>query len=166
MMPPKKFRFGERPEVSTGPVDAPTQIALTLEDAQNLDAYVGKIKETVSILRTEIDAIKEGQLEVVSDVFEEKSKVLKWLELRTPLVEPFLNHDAATKLNIKGHLAELKQHIEEDGAMLSRMAVAARTILREVDKINNRNGLGGVYGKTGEKLGATTGGKIRLDREL
>jgi flagellar biosynthesis/type III secretory pathway chaperone len=166
MTPPKKFRFGERRDSAAGPVKVPGQIALTAEDEQNLDAYVVKIKETVAILRKEINAIKGGELDVVSNVFEEKSKILKWLELRTPLVEPFLHHEAAQKRNIKTHLAELKKHIEEDGAMLSRMAVAARTILREIEKINNRNGLGGVYGKTGEKLGSASSTKMRIDREF
>ena len=161
MIPRKKFRFGEREAVNPA---AP--IALTNEDAQNLDAYVGKIKETVTILRREIDAIKAGELEVVGQVYEEKSKVLKWLELRTPLIEPFLHHEAASNLGIREHLAVLKKNIEEDDALLSRMAVAARTVLREVEKITNRNGLSGVYGKSGHKRGAATGGAVNLDQEL
>lgn len=161
MIPRKKFRFGERD------ASAPSaQMQLTAEDEQNLDAYVAKIKETVAILRMEMDAIKEGELETVSTLFDEKSKVLKWLELRTPLVEPFLTHEFAQKLNIKGHLIELRKYIEEDGAMLSRMAVAARTVLREIEKINNRNTLGGVYGKSGEKIGNASGGRINVDEEL
>lgn len=165
MKPRKKFRFGERPDTAPS-VENESTIALTPEDAANLDDYVSKIKETVVILHKEIDAIKNGELEVITNVFDEKSKILKWLELRTPLVEPFLNHEFAQKINIKGHLAELKRSIEEDGAMLSRMAVAARTILREVEKINNRNGLGGVYGKSGQKVAGNTGPKMRIDREL
>ncbi|KAJ02020.1 flagellar biosynthesis protein FlgI [Sulfitobacter mediterraneus] len=165
MNAPKKFRFGERMDA---PVQGGTanQMPLTRQDEQNLDEYVGKIKETVTILRSEITAIKNGELEVVSNVFDEKSKVLKWLELRTPLVEPFLNHEAAKKRNLKKHLAELKKFIEEDDAMLSRMAVAARTILREVEKITNRNGLGGVYGKSGRKLSDAPKGKMRIDQEF
>lgn len=162
MIPPKKFRFGERMEQA----NQAGQMVLTAEDEQNLDAYVGKIRETVDILRKEIAGIKEGNLEVVSEVFEEKSKILKWLELRTPVVEPFFHHDFAQKLNIKGHLAELKNKIEEDGALLSRMAVAARTVLREVEKINNRNNLGGVYGKSGQKVSGEKAQRVNVDREL
>ncbi len=163
MTPRKKFRFGKRPETAA---NSDALIALTKEDEANLDAYVGKIQETVTILRKEITAINNGELEVISNVYDEKSKVLKWLELHTPLVEPFLNHDIARKLKIREHLADLKKNIEEDGAMLSRMAVAARTILREVNKIRDRNGLGDVYGKSGQKLSSKTGGKMRIDREF
>jgi hypothetical protein len=163
MTPRKKFRFGDRPPIN---VKAEAPIALTAEDEANLDAYVDKIQETVAILRKEITAINNGELEVISNVFEEKSKVLKWLELRTPLVEPFLNHEFARKLKIKEHLGDLKKYIEEDGAMLSRMAVAARTILREVDKVTNRNSLGDLYGKSGRKMGANASGKLEIDREF
>lgn len=165
MTPQKKFRFGERglDAVAGGET---AQTALSKVDEQNLDEYVNKIKETVTLLRSEITAIKNGELEVITDVFDEKSRVLKWLELRTPLIEPFLNHGFAKRLNIKEHLAELKKNIEEDGAMLSRMAVAARTVLREVEKINNRNGLDGVYGKSGQKMGAAGSGKKNIDRKF
>ncbi|GAA6176185.1 flagellar biosynthesis protein FlgI [Sulfitobacter pacificus] len=159
----KKFHFGER---ATTDSKAEAPIALTAEDEANLDAYVDKIQETVAILRKEITAINEGELEVISNVFEEKSKILKWLELRTPLVEPFLNHDIARKLKIKEHLGELRKYIEEDGVMLSRMAVAARTILREVEKVSNRNELGNVYGKSGKKMSANSSGAPGIDREF
>jgi ABC-type phosphate transport system auxiliary subunit len=163
MIPRKKFRFGERQAAPTAP-DA--LIALTAKDEANLEAYVAKIKETVAILREEISAIKAGELEVISNVFDDKSRVLKWLELHTPLVEPFLNHEIAQKSNIKRHLTDLKKEIEEDGAMLSRMAVAAKRILREVEKINNRNGLGDIYGKSGQKVSGVSGRKMRIDYEL
>ena len=161
MIPRKKFRFGER-----GQADADDRINLTAEDEQNLGAYVEKIEESIAILRKEMDAIRNGELEQVSALFDEKSKVLKWLELRTPLVEPFLHHEIARKLNIKAHLIELKKNIEEDGAMLSRMALAARTVLREVEKIHNRNSLGGVYGKSGEKIAGAGGTRVSLDEKL
>ena len=161
MIPRKKFRFGERDNRKPT-----TQIQLTAEDEKNLDAYVTKIQETVAILQKEMNAIKDGELETVSQLFDEKSKVLKWLELRTPLVEPFLNHEFSRKLDIKGHLIDLRKNIEEDGAMLSRMAVAARTVLREIEKINNRNNLGGVYGKSGEKISGASGARLNVDEKL
>lgn len=161
MIARKKFRFGER--IGAG---GAAEIPLTQEDAQNLETYVVRIRETIAILRHEIDGIKAGNLEVVGEVFEEKSKVLKWLELRTPLVEPFLKHELASRLKIREHLAELRSSIEEDGAILSRMAVAARTVRREMEKITKRNGLDNVYGKSGQKLSNTGSGKSGLDQEL
>lgn len=161
MMQPKTYRFADQ-----GRPDQGTEIALTEKDAENINQYVGKIRETVDLLRHEIDAIKAGELEVIGQIFEEKSRKLKWLELRTPLIEPFLDHEFAQKLSLRPLLAELKRNIEEGGAMLARMAIAARTIRREVEKIHNRNGLDNVYGKTGEKLAGGAGQKLKLDQEL
>lgn len=157
----KKFRFGERPNNLDD-----TNLRITPEDAQNLESYVSTIKHTLSILRQEIDAVKAGKLEVIGEVFEEKSKALKWLELHTPLVEPFLNHDLAGRLKIKEHLSELRQRIEEDGTILERMAIAAKTIRREVEKITKRNGLENVYGQSGQKLSGSPSAKASLDQEL
>ena len=161
----KKFRFGDRSNAAQQ--NAPAgELTLTPEDETNLLDYMSKIKETVDILQYEIAAIKKGDLAVVGEVFERKERALKWLELRTPLIEPFLNHEFSEKLMIRKNLSELKKNIEEDDAMLSRMAIAARTILREFEKIINRNGLNGVYGKTGQKLGKTSTLQMSVDQKF
>ncbi len=161
----KKFRFGDRTEgvLAQG---ASTEPVLSPEDDANLHEYVVKIDETVALLKFEIAEIKKGNIEVVRDLFEKKERALKWLELRTPLVEPFLNHAVFEKLAIQQKLSELKRNIEEDDAMLSRMAVAARTIMREFEKIINRNGLDGVYGKSGQKLGKTSALNLSVDKKF
>lgn len=161
----KKFRFGDRSNAAQQ--NAPAgELTLTPEDETNLLDYMSKIKETVDILQYEIAAIKKGDLAVVGEVFERKERALKWLELRTPLIEPFLNHEFSENLMIRKNLSELKKNIEEDDAMLSRMAIAARTILREFEKIINRNGLNGVYGKTGQKLGKTNTLQMSVDQKF
>lgn len=165
MIAPKKFRFGERQPMATAD-GTPGPLILTPEDETNLDTYVVKIGETIKILREEIAAIKKGELKVVTSLFEEKSKSLKWLELHTPLVEPFLDHAAAKQRDLKTHMAHLKENIEENGALLSRMAITVKTILREHEKILNRNGLGGVYAKSGEKVSVNAGPEMKIDREF
>lgn len=165
MIPPKKFRFGER-RAERAPQPSGAPLSLTVEDETNLDTYVTKIAETVEILRKEIAAIKKGDLKVVTSLFDDKSKSLKWLELHTPLVEPFIDHVAAQKRNLRQHMAALKEIIEENDALLSRMAITVKTILREYDKALNRNGLGGVYAKTGEKVSVQSGPEMKVDREF
>lgn len=165
MIAPKKFRFGERQPapISDG---IPAPLVLTAEDETNLDTYVVKIGETIEILRQEIAAIKKGELKTITSLFEEKSKSLKWLELHTPLIEPFLDHAAARQRDLRTHMAALKESIEENGALLSRMAITVKTILREHEKILNRNGLGGVYAKSGEKVSVNLGPEMKIDREF
>ena len=160
----RTFRFGQRGSSPEG--EATDQPALTPQDEENIHAYVAKIHDTIDVLNREIDAIKAGDLDVVSAIFEEKSRALKWLELQTPLVEPFIDHPIMTELEVKRHLRHLKSAIEEDSAILSRMAVAARTILREVKKISNRNDLDGNYGKMGQRVSGVADKNMRVDQKF
>ena len=159
----KTFRFSQRANASAS--SSPNQLALTPEDEDNLRGYVDKIEETIEVLEREIQAIKGGDLGIVSTVFDEKARLLKWLELQTTLVEPFINQPIAQELEIKHHLSRLKKYVEEDSTMLSRMAVAARTILREVEKISNRNELDGNYGKLGQRVSGQSGNNMRVDQK-
>ena len=46
------------------------------------------------------------------------------------------------------------------------MAVAARTILREVKKISNRNALDGNYGKMGQRVSGVADKNMRVDQKF
>jgi len=163
-MTPRTFRFGQRGTAPEG--EAPDQLVLTPQDEENIHAYVSKIHDTIDVLNREVDAIKAGNLDVVSAIFDEKSRALKWLELQTPLVEPFMDHPIMVELEVKAHLKQLKGAIEEDSAILSRMAVAARTILREVKKISNRNALDGNYGKMGQRVSGVADKNMHVDQKF
>lgn len=161
----RKFRIGDRIEARR---NAPREedAALTDEDKANLDSFAAKLAEATSLLRMEIAGITRDNLNVVNDVYEEKAAVLKWLELRMPLVDPFLHHEEARLLDLPGLLAEFQRAAKEDTELLSRMAIAANTIVREYEKASDRNGLSGNYGKSGHKFGAEVDSRIQLDREL
>ncbi|MGD9864213.1 MAG: flagellar biosynthesis protein FlgI [Pseudodonghicola sp.] len=141
-------------------------VVLTEEDEANIDAFVVKVGEAVALLNEEIAALRSGRLQMVGELFDRKSALLKWLELRMPLVEPFLAHEAAKSRGLPARLAELQRAVSEDSALLQRMARAAGTIVREIRKATERSGLGGLYGKSGQKIGDRTGGQLRIDREF
>lgn len=164
MLGTRKFRIGERMEARRG-AEAGGAV-LTPEDLANLDGFVAKVSEAVTLLNQEIAAIGDGRLGVVSELFDQKAAILKWLELRMPLVEPFLKHPEAQARQLPGRLAELQQAVAEDSALLSRMATAAGTIVREIEKATNRNSLNGLYGKSGQKIGNTPDREMRIDREF
>jgi hypothetical protein len=165
MLERRKFRFSDRSQarLSSGQQQG---ALLTAEDAANLDAFAIKLQEAIDLLTEEVTAIGEGRLNVVSDIFSQKAALLKWLELKLPLIEPFMNHEGTKERGLPGLLAELKGIASEDGALLSRMSTAAGTIVREIEKATNRNNLHGTYGKSGEKIGKPVGQEIHLDREL
>ncbi len=140
---------------------APTEL-----DIQNIDAFATKITEAVSLLKQEIAGINEGKLNIVSELHNQKAGILKWLELKMPLIEPFMNDDAVKARRLPDRLAELKEAVSENNALLSRMSVAAGTIVREIEKAQQRHSLSGLYGKSGRRIGADSSRSRALDKEL
>jgi len=161
----RKFRIGQRAEARRGAAEAGNRV-LTSEDEANIDAFAAKVGEAIDLLNEEIAAIRAGKFQRVGELFERKSALLKWLELRVPLVEPFLSHDMAKDSGLPARLAELQKVVSEDGVLLQRMALAAGNIVREIRKATERSGLTGLYGKSGQKIAAQPGGRLRIDREF
>lgn len=161
----RRFRIGGRMQARRDTVAAGATV-LTAEDEANIAAFTAKVGETVELLNQEVAALTEGRFHVVSELFERKASLLKWLELRVPLVEPFLQHEVAKSRGLPERLADLQRAVSEDSAMLKRMATAAGTIVREIRKASERSGLGGLYGKSGQKIGGQDGGRLRIDREF
>ncbi|NRB02725.1 MAG: flagellar biosynthesis protein FlgI [Rhodobacteraceae bacterium] len=143
------FRFGKR-QTALAATASSGAVLPTAEDMGNIKAYTQKIQEVLTLLSQEISAIKAGELDQVTALFEQKTALFKWLELRTPLIEPFLNNEAAKQHRMDDLLKELRDRIEEDTLLLSRMASAAKAIVREMEKANERRGLDGLYGQSGK----------------
>lgn len=164
MIAARQFRMGERQKSRTGSAGDPATL-----DLENIDAFAAKLSEAIALLKKETGAIKEGELHIVSEMFEEKSGIMKWLELKKPLVEPFLKKDAALVRRLPELLDELRETVTENSAMLSRMADAAGAVAREIEKATQRHSLDGLYGKSGRKLGdqsEQTVSKMTIDREF
>ncbi|MDC0739469.1 flagellar biosynthesis protein FlgI [Cognatishimia sp. SS12] len=139
---------------------------LTERDVENLDAFAVKLDEAVALLQREIEAINSGALSMVSDLYEEKSAILKWLELKMPLVEPFMSTDPAITRKLPEKLQGLKDIVAENSALLSRMAQAAGSVVREIEKATQRHSLNGLYGKSGQKLNDPKVAKMTIDQEF
>jgi hypothetical protein len=99
-------------------------------------------------------------------MYEEKSGLLKWLELKRPLVEPFVKKDAARTRRLPELLDELRGAVTENTSLLSRMADAAGSVAREIEKATQRHSLNGLYGKSGQKVSDQTVSKMTIDREF
>lgn len=161
MIATRQFRMSARKQSRTGAADDPTPM-----DLQHIDAFAEKIKEAVALLRNEIDAINAGNLDVVSESYEKKSGLLKWLELKRPLVEPFIKKDAAIARRLPELLEDLRVAVTENSSLLSRMAEAAGSVAREIEKATQRHSLNGLYGQSGKKVADSTVTKMTIDREF
>ena len=165
MISQRQFRVAGRKQNRTSG-QGTVAIAPTELDLQNIDAFASKISEAVSVLKQEIAGINDGQLNIVSELYNQKAGILKWLELKMTLIEPFMNDDAVKARRLPDRLAELKEAVSENNALLSRMSVAAGTIVREIEKAQNRHSLNGLYGKSGRRIGADGSRSRALDKEL
>jgi len=99
---------------------------------------VAKIHRYNDVLNREIDAIKAGDLDVVSAIFEEKSRAAEMVgTVKTPAGRAFYSdHPIMTELGGQAHLKHPQSAIERKTSAIVVLAwrVAARTILREVKK--------------------------------
>jgi hypothetical protein len=139
---------------------------LAADDQEHLRLYAKRLDEAITVLRQEVAAIGNGKYHIVGELFSEKVELLKWLELRAPVVEPFLTHPTAQEMKIPEKLRGFKAVLKEDSELLSRMANAAATIVREIHKVLDRNSLEGIYGSSGEKLSKNKNRPLALDREI
>ncbi len=155
----RKRMQARRETSASGPV-------LTEEDDANLAAFEANIDATLDLLHDEIAAVEAGHLDRVTELYDRKADLLKRIELKIPVVEPFLAAavDAAPALREK--VRRLKGAVQENSVLLSRMSEATRDIVREIEKIRNRHSLDGLYGKSGKPVTGQDGQQLRIDKEL
>lgn len=165
MISQRQFRMSSRKQTAGSGQGAMT-LAPTELDIQNIDDFAAKLGEAVSLLKQEIAGINDGNLNIVSELYNQKASILKWLELKMPLVEPFMEDDVVRTRRLPTRLAELKEAVSENNALLSRMSAAAGTVVREIEKAQQRHSLSGLYGKSGRRIGAESGRSRTLDKEL
>lgn len=102
------------------------------------------------ILRDEIAAITAGRLGEVTEIYPQKTALLAEVEKAFATPDPILrDHPQSAELRQK--LAELRELIAQDHALLEKMATATGAIIDELDRIRDRHSLSGVYGPDGEK---------------
>ena len=124
--------------------------ALTRDDEENIAAFEQLIRDAIQLLEKEQVALKSGVIADVARFYQAKSHILKLLELRQPLIEPFLKEKIPQIESLRDLLREFSAQLIENGRRLEGMALASRAINAELDRIRNRNSLQGIYDKRGK----------------
>jgi len=148
------IRLRERRQRAGGDEDP----ALTSDDESNITEFEGLVRKTNALLQRENEALGRGEVERVAEFFSAKQELLKFLQLRQPLVEPFLRKQIPEIVTLRDHVKELSENLKRNGQLLSGMAEASRSIVSEVERIRKRQGLDGIYDKSGQirpNLGST-----------
>lgn len=129
---------------------------LTDEDRDNLDRFQEVLARTLDLLGAENAALGLGDTATVAELYDEKARLLKTLELHQPRVEPFLRDGGEHTASLRDLIRSLADQLQVNGRLLKGMAEASRAIMDEVERARSRQSLHGLYDKTGQLL--PTGG--------
>ncbi|WP_292291560.1 hypothetical protein [Marivita sp.] len=124
--------------------------ALTAEDRGNIESFEALLSQTLALLSSENEALVVGDVGAVAGFYEEKAHLLKSLELRQPAIEPFLREGPDVTGNLRDLIRELADQLQVNGRLLQGMAKASEAILGEIERTRSREGLRGLYDKSGQ----------------
>lgn len=158
-------RFRKRMQARRDDISADGPV-LTEEDDANLAAFEANIDATLDLLHEEIAAIEAGHLDRVTELYDRKADLLKRIELKIPVIEPFLEASEHAAPTLREKLRQLKVAVQDNSVLLSRMSDATRDIVREIEKIRNRHSLDGLYGKSGKPVTGQDGPQMHIDKEF
>ena len=163
---PRRFRMSERLLARRENQISGHQLVVTAEDERNLLEFSHDVASVTQLLQKELAEVVNGELEVVSRLLPEKLKLMNSIELRMPVVEPFLLTGFAQNLQLPKQLVEFKASADKNTAHLERMAQAVGKIVREIRRATERHGLDGLYGMTGQKLTNAGGQTQKVDNKF
>ncbi|MFD2739548.1 hypothetical protein ACFSUD_08215 [Sulfitobacter aestuarii] len=124
--------------------------SLTGEDEANIAAFEQLVQSTLTLLRAENDALGAGDVDRIAQLFGEKEELMKALEQRQPVIEPFLQDGGDNVSRLRELLGELAAQLTENGRLLRGMAEASSSILGEIEQLRKRESLDGIYDRAGK----------------
>jgi len=121
-----------------------------LPPAQALEHEAG-VKDLIILLSKEINAINNGDLDYVVELYKQKTNLLERLEAATPEINAQLREETDRREELRSNLMELHALVRKDAQLLANMTEATREIIAEIARIRGRHSLDGLYSSTGEK---------------
>jgi hypothetical protein len=133
-------------------------------DKEQFELFVNNLDNMIEILKLENFAIHSGDLDTVNKLHEDKKDGLRQLEIKTPIIEEYMKFK--NDPGVKEKIGFLKELIDNNGILLERMSFAARNITYEINKIQNKHSLDGLYEKSGRKIEENFTINKKLDQNL
>jgi flagellar biosynthesis/type III secretory pathway chaperone len=124
------------------------------------------IDRLARLLHDEIAAIAAGQLEIVRDLYPQKVAMLAELEESTATVEARLVIGGPVAAELREKLESLHALIRKDHALLERMTEATGRAARELARIRDRHGLGGLYEASGSRRKQDVASLPQVDQSI
>lgn len=130
------------------------------------DAADSIIDRLARLLRDEIAAIGAGKLETVRELYPDKVALMAELEAVTGRIEDRLSRGDDGAAALRERLDELHVLIRKDHALLERMTEATGSVARELARIRERHGLGGLYDNSGSTSKSGVSAPQQLDKSI
>lgn len=160
-------RFARRMQERASRLAAPRNATrLTAEDEENLAGFEDNVARVAALLDEETAVINAGRLDQVERFIAPKAELLKKIELRLPVVEPFLQEAVASRPELREKLVHLRRRAVENANIIRRMSEATTAIIDEVSRIRDRHSLSGLYEKSGRKVVTGDAKMQRIDKAL
>lgn len=109
------------------------------------------VTELLKLLKEEITAINNGDLDRVTALFDQKTNLLKRLDQASLEIEAQLKTETQVARELRKNLTELNGLIRKDSQLLANMVEATREIKSVIVKIRKRHSLDDLYSVDGEK---------------
>ncbi len=109
------------------------------------------IEELIVLLNEEITSLNNGSLDRVVDLYDQKTELLKIMEVASPTIEKQIRSETNKATGLRENLAKLYTLVRKNAKMLENMTEATREVIDEIARIRDRHGLGGLYKPDGEK---------------
>ena len=124
------------------------------------------IERLTRLLRDEIAAITAGTLEKVLELHAEKVSLLAELEEATTGLQARLEAGGERGAELRDQLEELHALVRRDHALLERMTRATERAGKELARIRDRHGLGGLYEASGSRRKGAVAAAQQIDQSV
>ncbi|EYD73659.1 flagellar protein FlgN [Limimaricola hongkongensis] len=135
--------------------------AQDVADAPGFDADIAALTD---LLEAEIAEIRTGDLSRVAGRLEEKSALAARLDAAGPEIGAALDDEDGDGL--RARLDALAALIARDAALLERMREITAEVNRELSRLRDRHGLGGLYGADGHRSARDTLSRASMDKSV
>lgn len=127
---------------------------------------IEEIKDLIALLKREIAVIQEGDLDLLSEIMPEKAKLVDKLEARADELEALAAQENHQSKELRGLLVELRELMQRDAHIISRVARSVRDVLQEAFSGSDRKNLSGLYDSRGRTDASSQNYSERFDRSL
>jgi hypothetical protein len=118
------------------------------------------------LLHDEVAAIGAGKLEVVRELFVDKAALMAEFEAASDQIETLLKRGGTPATDLRNQMEDLYKLIRKDQALLERMAEATGRAARELARIRDRHGLGGLYDSDGGQRKSSVAAPQQIDQSI